>query len=209
METAQWYFDLISPFAYLHLHRLQPLRERLRIEPVPVLFAGLLKHWGTKGPAEIPTKRLHTYQYCVWSAHQVGVPFRMPPRHPFNPLAAQRLLVSLQADFPVIERAYGFIYGEGRDPEREFEALAARLQLSDAAARIADPAVKQRLIANTERAITAGAFGVPTLALRGRIFWGSDTVDWARQFLDEPALFDAPDYQAAARSEFGVARSLG
>jgi 2-hydroxychromene-2-carboxylate isomerase len=207
MEKAQWYYDLISPFSYLHLHRLRGLRERLQIEPVPVLFAGLLKHWGSKGPAEIGPKRLHTYQHCVWVASQMGVPFRMPPRHPFNPLASQRLLLSLQADFPVIEKAFGFVFGQGRDPDREFEALASELQVPDAAARVADPKVKQQLLANTERAIQAGVFGVPTLALRGRLFWGSDTVEWATRFLDEPTLFDRAEYDAAARSEFGVARS--
>ncbi len=206
METAQWYYDVISPFAYLHLHRLRPLRERLQIEPVPVLFAGLLKHWGTKGPAEIPPKRLHTYQYCVWAASQMGLPFKMPPRHPFNPLAAQRLLVSLQADFPVIEKAFGFVFGEGRDPEREFDAFAAHVGVPDPSGRISDPAVKQQLMANSERAIAAGVFGVSTLVLRGRLFWGSDTVEWARRYLDEPGLFEQPEYQLAAGSEFGVAR---
>ena len=72
METARWYYDLISPFAYLHFHSLAPLRERMRIEPVPVLLAGMLKHWGTKGPAETAPKRLHTYQYCVWQAGVQG-----------------------------------------------------------------------------------------------------------------------------------------
>ena len=62
MERARWYYDLISPFAYLHFHRLAPLRARLAIEPVPVLLAGMLKHWETKGPAETAPKRLHTYQ---------------------------------------------------------------------------------------------------------------------------------------------------
>ena len=159
MEQAQWYFDLISPFSYLHYHRLRPLRERLQIQPVPVLFAGLLKHWGTKGPAEVPPKRLHTYQYCVWAASRQGLPFRMPPRHPFNPLAAQRLLVALGATHQVVEEAFRFVYGEGRDPEHEFAALAERLEAPDPAALVAAPAVKQ------------------------------------------------PEYEAAARSEFGVARA--
>ena len=104
MEKARWYYDLISPFAYLHFHSLAPLRERLQIEPVPVLFAGMLKHWGTKGPAETAPKRLHTYQYCVWQASVQGIPFRMPPRHPFNPLAAQRLMVALEAGDDVVDR---------------------------------------------------------------------------------------------------------
>jgi len=41
---ARWYFDLVSPFAYLHLKRFAELHPALEVEPVPVLFAGLLKH---------------------------------------------------------------------------------------------------------------------------------------------------------------------
>lgn len=206
MEQAQWYFDVISPFSYLHWHRLGPLRERLDIRPVPVLFAGLLKHWDTKGPAEVPPKRLHTYQYCVWAAGQAGVPFRMPARHPFNSLSAQRLLVALQATDRAVTDAFQFIYGEGGDPELDFAAFAARLGVDDPAARTSDPAVKQRLVANTNTAIDAGVFGVSTLVLRDKLFWGSDTVDWALRFVDRPDLFDEPGYRAAADSEFGVAR---
>lgn len=207
MEQAHWYFDLISPFSYLHFHRLRPLRERLQIHAVPVLFAGLLKHWGTKGPAEVPPKRLHTYQYCVWTANRQRLAFRMPPRHPFNPLAAQRLLVALGATDQAVESAFHFVYGEGRDPEREFAAFGERLGAADAAAMVAAPEVKQQLAANTQHATALGVFGVSTLAFRERLFWGSDTVDWALQFLDEPDLFQQPEYEAAARSEFGVART--
>jgi 2-hydroxychromene-2-carboxylate isomerase len=207
MEQASWFFDLISPFSYLHYRSLRVLRDRLDIQPVPLLFAGLLKHWGTKGPAEVPSKRLHTYQYCVWAASRQGLPFRMPPRHPFNPLPAQRLLIALGATDPVVEAAFDFVYGQGRDPEHEFAALAERLGAPDALSLISTPEVKQQLIVNTQRAIGLGVFGVPTLVFRDRLFWGSDTVDWAAQFLDDPMLFDRPEYEAAARSEFGVARS--
>jgi 2-hydroxychromene-2-carboxylate isomerase len=207
MEQARWYFDLISPFSYLHYRGLRRLRDRLDIRPVPVLFAGLLKHWGTKGPAEVASKRLHTYQYCVWAASREGVPFRMPPRHPFNPLSALRLLVALGASDAAVEAAFDFLFGEGRDPEHEFAALAERLGAADAATRIAAPEVKQQLIANTQRAIDQGVFGVPTLVFRDRLFWGSDTVDWAAAYLDDPGLFARPEYEAAARAEFGVARS--
>ncbi len=206
MEQAHWYFDLVSPFSYLHYHGLQPLRERLRIEPVPVLFAGMLKHWDTKGPAEILPKRLHTYQYCVWAASRQGLPFRMPPRHPFNPLAAQRLLVALGASDAVVASAFDFVFAEGRDPEHEFAALAERLGAADGAAMAASPDVRQRLVANTQRAIDQGVFGVPTLVFRERAFWGSDTVDWALEFLAQPDLFQRPEYEAAAKVEFGVTR---
>src|SRR6185503_13327824 len=48
---ARWYFDLISPYAYLHLKQFRKLPTSLEIEYVPVLFAGMLKHHGHKGPA--------------------------------------------------------------------------------------------------------------------------------------------------------------
>ncbi len=207
MEKARWYYDLISPFAYLHFHSLAPLRERLQIEPVPVLFAGMLKHWGTKGPAETAPKRLHTYQYCVWQAGVQGLPFRMPPRHPFNPLAAQRLMVALEAGDDVVGNAFGFIFGEGRDPEVEFDALAERLSVGEPGALIGRPEVKQQLIANTQEAIDAGVFGVPSLVLRGQVFWGNDTVAWATRFLDEPGLFERPEYTVARATGVGVVGS--
>lgn len=206
MEQAQWYFDLVSPFAYLHYHQLDRLRDRIAIHPVPVLFAGLLKHWETKGPAEVPPKRLHTYQYCVWAAQAAGVAFRMPPRHPFNPLAAQRLLAALGPTDAAVQAAFQFVYGEGRDPEQEFGAFADRLGVPDGAGWLASAGVKQRLIANTEQAIGQGVFGVPSLVLRGHVFWGSDTVDWAADFIDNPTLFEQDAYAAAAAVEFGVAR---
>lgn len=206
MERALWFFDLISPFSYLHYHKLKPLRERLEIQAVPVLFAGFLKHWGTKGPAEIPSKRLHTYQYCVWAAMQQGVAFRMPPRHPFNPLAAQRLLVALGATDSAVEAAFHFVYGEGRDPEYDLPALAERLNVTDVGELIAKPEVKEQLLRNTQAAIDHGVFGVPTLVFRNRIFWGSDTVDWAQQFLNQPDLFQQNEYEAPTKTEFGIAR---
>jgi len=206
MVNATCYFDLISPFSYLHLAGLDRLRDRVNIQPVPVLFAGLLKHWGTKGPAEVPSKRLHTYQYCVWLASQCGLPFRMPARHPFNPLAAQRLLVALGTTEQIVESAFHFVYGEGRDPEHELAALGERLKVPDVDALITAGEVKQQLVDNTQRAADLGVFGVPTLIFRDRLFWGSDTVDWALHFLDEPDLFQQPGYEEAARVEFGAAR---
>jgi hypothetical protein len=91
---------------------------------IPVLFIGLLKHWETKGSAEVAPKQLHAYQYCVWAAKLESLPFHVPLRHAFNSLAAQRLPASLSATVRSVRAAFDFIYGEGRDPELEFTAFA-------------------------------------------------------------------------------------
>ncbi len=203
---ARWYFDVISPYAYLHFKRISELRPKLAIEFVPVLFAGLLKAWGTKGPAELPAKRTHTYRQCVWLAAQHGIPFTMPPRHPFNPLAVLRLLIARGAQHADIDAVFDFIWGQGRDPEAEWAALQQSLQVADAAPLIADPAVKTRLAQNTEAAVAAGVWGVPTFEIRGQLFWGVDTLDWMNSFLDNPALFDSAGMRRADATGAGVVR---
>lgn len=55
----KWYFDFISPYSYLHLKQFGRLPPDLEIEYVPILFAGVLKHYGHKGPAEIPPRPLN------------------------------------------------------------------------------------------------------------------------------------------------------
>ena len=50
---ADWYFDFVSPFAYLQSEQLASLAPAISIRYTPVLFAGLLGANGQKGPAEI------------------------------------------------------------------------------------------------------------------------------------------------------------
>ncbi len=83
---ADWYFDFVSPFAYLQSEQLASLGPGVAVRYRPVLFAGLLGANGQKGPAEIPAKRTFTYRYCIWRAQELGIGFRFPPEHPFNPL---------------------------------------------------------------------------------------------------------------------------
>lgn len=202
----RWYFDVISPYAYLCFKRLPELAETVDIEYVPVLFAGLLKAWDMKGPAELPAKRIHTYRHCVWVARQRGIPFCMPPRHPFNPLSALRLIVARGVQHADIARVFDFIWAEGHDPELEFEALAAALGETDAAARIAQPAVKSVLADTTAQAVARGLWGVPTFDVNGELFWGEDTVDWVRAFIADPALLQAPDFRRADATRAGIVR---
>lgn len=196
---ADWYFDFISPYAYLQLKAFDRLPDDLEVSLKPVLFAGLLGHWEAKGPAEIPAKRSQTYRYCHWLAGKRGVPFKSPPRHPFNPLAVLRLAVALGGERSVVEAIFAHIWGEGRDGQDpdSLNALAAKLGVDDLAAVTADPAVKQAVRANTDEAIARGVFGVPTFAvgselggeLGGELFWGEDVTDMMLDYLQDPELF--------------------
>ncbi|MCU0805911.1 MAG: 2-hydroxychromene-2-carboxylate isomerase [Burkholderiales bacterium] len=189
MAALTWYFDFVSPFSYIQFAAYPDLVRRADVTLKPVLFAGLLAHWGHKGPAELPTKRRHTYRHCVWDAARRGVPFRFPPAHPFNPLHALRLAIARGADYDTVREIFEFVWREGRSPADEWRALCERLGVADADALTGDPSVKAALRANVDEAIAAGVFGVPTFVVDGELFWGVDATPMLLDYLADPGLF--------------------
>lgn len=210
MPVLQWYFDVISPYVYLQLADLERLPTDVEIEPKPVLFAGLLGHWGHKGPAEIPAKRIHTYRQCAWLAAERGIPFRMPPAHPFNPLGALRLLCALGPTLQQSRIASAFVFGQGQDvssPEG-LHALGLALGVPDAETLASQAAAKAKLRTNTEEAVAAGVWGVPTSAIDGQLFWGADSFPMLRDFLSDPHLFHSDEMQRYATLPAGATRRV-
>ena len=210
MPAADWYFDFLSPFSYLQLAQFDRLPPDLDVTYRPVLFAGLLGHWKHKGPAEIPAKRVQTYRWCHWYAARHGIPFRMPPAHPFNPLRPLRLAVAQGAEPQLIRAIFDAIWAEGRDPsdDEEWRALTGRLGIEDADALIAAPKVKEALRRGTEEAAERGVFGIPTFAVGDEIFWGLDTTDLVLDYLNDPAFFAAGEYARISDLPIAQARKL-
>ena len=207
MRNAVWYFDVISPFAYLHLTRFRELPEDLAITYKPVLFAGLLNHWGQKGPAEIPSKRRWTYRACQFWADSHGVPFRFPAGHPFNPLHYQRLILACGSTPESVRRVFDYVWTTGADPadEKGFAALARSLGIGDLAA-LGSPEVKDALRRNTEEAAAAGVFGVPTFLMNGEIFWGNDSVEFFKACLADPTILASAEMRRIAALPISAAR---
>ena len=189
MSRPDWYFDVISPYAYLQHRLLRDWPAEIKPRPIPILFAGLLGHWQHKGPAEIPAKRIFTYRQIVYLARRDGIPLRFPPAHPFNPLPALRLLIALDNQPTALDAVFDHIWAEGRVLDgAALETLGKRLGLADPAAAIAAPAVKARLRENGERALAKGLWGVPSLLVGEDIFWGYDSTAMCLDFLRDPAL---------------------
>jgi 2-hydroxychromene-2-carboxylate isomerase len=195
MPSAEWYFDFVSPFAYLQCEQLPTLEQKMRIHYRPVLFAGLLKAHGHKGPAEIPAKRRFTYRFLVWRARALGIPLKFPAVHPFNPLPLLRLALACDCAPDAIHRIFRFVWRDGRlgDLPIEWAELMSELQVPDAQARIESAEVKSALRRNTDEAIARGVFGVPTLAIGEELFWGVDATAMAAEYVAAGCSFADPE----------------
>jgi 2-hydroxychromene-2-carboxylate isomerase len=224
MKHITFYLDFISPYAYLAFERLPEalMGQSYSVTYKPILFAALLKHHGQLGPAEIAPKRDWTYRQVQWLAHSQGVALQLPAAHPFNPLGLLRLAVACgvqegglqegraqdDAGSPsrfVVETLFHHVWqggGDAASPARLAEVSAMLVPARDANG----DRVKAQLKANTEEAIALGVFGVPTLQVDDKLFWGSDALPMLRDYMRGDAWFDGPAWRTASQLPVGAVR---
>lgn len=211
MKHITFWFDFVSPYAYLAFERLPEALKGLsyRLDLRPVLFAGFLKHHGQLGPAEIPGKRAWTYRQVAWQAHTLGIPLQLPAGHPFNPLPLLRLALACghegMANRYVCEAIFRHVWQGGASAE-DVVRLAALRELLQPQRDPASAAVKAELKSNTDHAIARGLFGVPTCEVDGRLFWGLDALPMLRGYLEGDPWFAGGEWDLGQTLPQGTTR---
>jgi 2-hydroxychromene-2-carboxylate isomerase len=185
--SATFYYDVMSPYAYLAAERL----DRVMSGPVewqPVLLGGLFRLTGRsswalgdyerrrRGMAEIERR-----------ASRYGLPaLRWPEQWPTSSLAAMR--VAIHARRVGRERQYAaaafdvaFVKGCDLGELRHVltAAEAAGIDPREAEAATGEHSIKDELRAVTGAAHARGVFGVPTVAVGDELFWGDDRLEEA------------------------------
>jgi 2-hydroxychromene-2-carboxylate isomerase len=213
MKQLEFWFDPISPYAYLAFDALPRALEGIShvVTYRPLLLGAVLTHWGQKGPAEIEPKRQWTFRQVHWLAAQQGLRLDSPVQHPFNPLTLLRLAVActppgqVGPNRRVVQALFQHVWeggGDANDPSR-LAALAGVLAPTREAAG-AD--VKAALRAATHEAVAQGVFGVPTLVCDGRHYFGQDALPMLRAALLGDPWFDGPAWQREGAPRAGLAR---
>src|SRR5882672_7703102 len=192
-RRVDFYFDYLSGYAYFGWLRIQDVCAARGVELSirPVLFAGLLDHWGTVGPAEVPPRRAWVYRDGFRYAALHGIALKCPKFHPFNPLPALRMSLAAVAGADqqrVVDAIFRAGWGKGIDLGSTVELVAcldaAALDGRALLARAETASAKEALRRETEEAIARGVFGVPTMISGDELFWGSDRIDHLELYLD-------------------------
>lgn len=194
-KTVEFLFDVGSPYTYLAYHHLPVIARShgARIAWTPVLLGGIFQATGNASPAEVPAKSRHSQVDLQRWARAYGVPFRMNPHFPINTLAMMRGAVAAQlhGGDALLQRYLGAIFPAmfehprdlGQPAELGAVLAGAGLDPAQFLQWIADPAVKDRLKANTAHAVARGVFGAPTFFVGDEMFWGQDRLDFVAQAL--------------------------
>lgn len=207
-QTAEWFFDFVSPFAYLQLEQFDRLPASLTVEPRPIVLGAVLAQVGQRGPAEIPAKRRFTYRHALYRAQKLGIAYRMPPAHPFNSIKALRLAIAMGGSLDVIRGIFRYIWADGHDvasPEG-FAALCEAMGYPEGVGAVEALEIKEALKRNTDRALSLDVFGVPMFVLEGDLFWGEDATDLFATCVNSRDWLDSPEAARVSSLPVGVQR---
>jgi 2-hydroxychromene-2-carboxylate isomerase len=188
----EYFFDYVSPFSYLADTQLPGLAERTGAEILyrPMLLGGVMKATGNSPPISVPAKGAYMSKDIARWTQRYGVGFQFNPSFPINTVTPMRCaLVTLEdGGFPAFHRA--IFDAMWKEPENLGDAEVLRQVIEKAgldAGRILERAgeqpVKDKLRANTEEAVSRGAFGAPTFFVGDEIFWGNDRIDFVEEAL--------------------------
>ena len=190
-ETLEFWFDFHSPWCYLASHRIGQLARRHGLELIwrPVHLARLLQAVNGRPPPEQKPafKRWYQQDLADWAALQ-GLPLQRHPDFPLRPARALRAALHIASDPRTRDRMEAFVqrvargyWAEAANIE-DFAVLAefateAGLDGSQVIAGAQDQTTKDALAANLETAIAAGVFGVPSVGLGEKIYFGNDRLE--------------------------------
>ncbi|MGZ3426373.1 MAG: DsbA family protein [Polyangia bacterium] len=190
MKKLELFFDLSSPYSYMAATQVEALAARAAaaVEWRPMVLGAVFKAVGNEMPARVPQKARWMGQDLARWADHYGVPWQMSSHFPLSTIKAMGLVLVDDTKAAAVALA-GFraMWAEDRDITQDAElrriAELGGLDPAAALAAIENPAIKERLRANTDEAVARGAFGAPTLFVGEELFWGNDRLHFVEAAL--------------------------
>lgn len=192
-----FYFDFVSTFSYIAVHKIDSLAARYgrEVDWNAISLGHLFKAQNIVPPPSIPPKLKYNTIDLVRSCAIAGLPWQLPKVFPFDVKLARYAFWTLKKKDPALAKDFTRAvmtraFGEGG-------SIATAAEIADACkdlpglteAVIAEAAAegdaKRALVSALERAIADDMIGAPFMVLDGEPFWGADRLDQLERRLAE------------------------
>ena len=199
MAKLSFFYDLSSPWTYLAFNNVQDILVETRAEVSwrPFLVGGVFNavNQSVYAARSNPNDRkvIHNFTWLHEWARLAALPLDFPTaHHPVKSVLPMRVCCALESDQLVLKKftkaAFDAYFAEGKniDDPNVVAGIANSVGLEghELIEAAATQAVKDRLRANTEEAISKGAFGSPTMIVNdGQLYFGNDQLPLVRQAL--------------------------
>lgn len=192
-HRLEFFFDFGSPTTYLAFTQIPALVARTGASLVykPVLLGGVFKATGNASPVTVPLKGAYMGKDLERFAKRYGVPLNFNPHFPINTIFLMRSVFVADEEGqlePFMEMAFKAMWVDAKnlnDPEITAATYqAAGFDPAHYLARTGEPAIKNKLKAVTEEAVSRGVFGAPTFFVDDtEMFFGQDRLDFVEEAL--------------------------
>jgi 2-hydroxychromene-2-carboxylate isomerase len=191
VQEINFYFDFLSPYSYLAWNWVRENFQKYHFNLIPCPLGSLIRHYETKGPAEIPPKRNYLFKNCLRYASLNGIKFNPPKNLPFNSLYALRMSLKENcgsSQFTVVNGLFTLGWEKGEDLGNEIIIVEELNRLGvdgpKLLERVGTREIREALKNNVSMALSKGVFGVPTFIIGEELFWGNDSIGHLELFLN-------------------------
>ncbi len=193
-KQVEFYFDFVSPTTYLAYTQLPLIAQKTGAEIIykPFLLGGVFKASGNQTPMAVPAKGAWMVKDMDRFTRRYGVEMVFNPYFPINSINIMRGAIWAQEQ-GFIEKYCDIMFkamwvnqinlGDAAEVAKLLGTTDINLaQFQDA---VSDQAIKDKLKAVTDEAVSRGAFGAPTFFVGEEMFFGQDRLDFVEEALSE------------------------
>jgi len=179
-----FYFDIISPYAYIAYKKILKINN-INFKLKPIFLGGLHNLAGITAPAFNKYKMKNMQNDCELVAKKNNINFKWNSRFPINSLHIMRgyLCVKDNKKKEYLNSFFEAYWKEDIDlsNEENIKILLKKLKINenDFFNSISNQDIKDKLKELTQEAFKKEVFGAPTFIVNNKIFWGQDRLEYA------------------------------
>ena len=179
-----FYFDIISPYAYI-AHKKILKHKNIIFNYKPIYLGGLHNLAGINSPAFNKYKLKNNINDCNLVSEKNNIEFKWNSNFPINSLSIMRGYLSIKEDkkHDYLNCFFDAYWRDDLDLSNieNISKLLIKLNIDDDEffKSIKEQSIKNKLKKITTDAFEKEVFGAPSFVVNNKVFWGQDRLEYA------------------------------
>ena len=178
-----FYFDIISPYAYIAYKKILK-HNNILLNYKPIFLGGLHNLAGIEAPAFNKYKMNNMKNDCDLVALKNNIEFKWNSKFPINSLNLMRGYICVNEDKrdQYLNCFFDAYWKDGLNLNSDniLNSILTNLNINfnEFQLIISEQKIKNKLTVQTNEAYNKGVFGAPSFIINNKLFWGQDRLEF-------------------------------